>query len=581
MANQKVMADLSLQLSAETAQLKKELAEARSDINKYGKQTQTIGKQVRNAWLQVTGAVVAARGAIKIAENILKSTQTTGDELTHTLNAMQGGLGRVAEKLASGDWSNFVTDVRNATEAAYNFSQAMDEIGDIERSLNVQKSENLLKIEELKLDVEKYRVTNPEKAREAAQEIVRISQEEIDKAVKLSEQKMEATKNSLVTTYGISDAQFELLLNYIRNYDKLTENELKQVKAIQDQEQAIRDKYKTEISLLRGIEAAPGATEDQKLLAEEQRLAIEKKIAEEIKANKDNASDIVAAYLELDPVIQNILDNSEKENEITRDSIANILIEGAERERRAVRYQKQGEVYLTTLDRQILKEQDINVLLDERYKKLFGLYDVEKQVTKEISDQEDIIQNMLDNEPVLGDVETVYLQPLQELKDELLSVENRSRMVADAIIGIGEAIGESIGGQQDAWRNLVGSVLQAGNQIMKVLLAEAIAGVIAGEAVKGLAGIVTGAIGVALLTGLWNSQVPKFADGGIVGGTSFTGDRVPAYLNSGEMILNTSQQGKLFGMINKGGSWETANVTIGFDTLDIALQKINKRKALV
>lgn len=50
------------------------------------------------------------------------------------------------------------------------------------------------------------------------------------------------------------------------------------------------------------------------------------------------------------------------------------------------------------------------------------------------------------------------------------------------------------------------------------------------------------------------ATIPKFADGGIVGGSSFFGDNMIARVNSGEMILNQSQQGKLFDMINSGGS---------------------------
>ena len=46
------------------------------------------------------------------------------------------------------------------------------------------------------------------------------------------------------------------------------------------------------------------------------------------------------------------------------------------------------------------------------------------------------------------------------------------------------------------------------------------------------------------------AQAPAFAMGGIVGGSSFQGDRVLARVNSGEMILNKAQQGRLFGMIN-------------------------------
>jgi hypothetical protein len=49
-------------------------------------------------------------------------------------------------------------------------------------------------------------------------------------------------------------------------------------------------------------------------------------------------------------------------------------------------------------------------------------------------------------------------------------------------------------------------------------------------------------------------QGQKFADGGIVGGASFVGDRVPALVNSGEMILNREQQATLFNQANGNSS---------------------------
>ena len=50
------------------------------------------------------------------------------------------------------------------------------------------------------------------------------------------------------------------------------------------------------------------------------------------------------------------------------------------------------------------------------------------------------------------------------------------------------------------------------------------------------------------------TNIPKFANGGIVPGNLYSGDRVPAMVNSGEMILNRSQQGRLFNILNsKGG----------------------------
>lgn len=48
-----------------------------------------------------------------------------------------------------------------------------------------------------------------------------------------------------------------------------------------------------------------------------------------------------------------------------------------------------------------------------------------------------------------------------------------------------------------------------------------------------------------------SADAGKFADGGLVGGTSYEGDKLTAHVNSGELILNREQQGQLlFNMAN-------------------------------
>jgi len=56
----------------------------------------------------------------------------------------------------------------------------------------------------------------------------------------------------------------------------------------------------------------------------------------------------------------------------------------------------------------------------------------------------------------------------------------------------------------------------------------------------------------AVLSGL--AFIKKFASGGIVGGNSRSGDRVLAGLNSGEMVINPTQQGNLWRLLNGQGS---------------------------
>ena len=68
-----------------------------------------------------------------------------------------------------------------------------------------------------------------------------------------------------------------------------------------------------------------------------------------------------------------------------------------------------------------------------------------------------------------------------------------------------------------------------------------------------LAGLVASAgAAQAALIGANKPVAPSFATGGIVGGTSYTGDRVQANVNSGEMILTYAQQKRLFDIANGG-----------------------------
>lgn len=69
-------------------------------------------------------------------------------------------------------------------------------------------------------------------------------------------------------------------------------------------------------------------------------------------------------------------------------------------------------------------------------------------------------------------------------------------------------------------------------------------------ALAALVGVAT----AANIAKIASQQPPKFADGGIVGGNSFSGDRIAAQLNSGEMVLNKQQQARLFNIAETGGS---------------------------
>ena len=100
------------------------------------------------------------------------------------------------------------------------------------------------------------------------------------------------------------------------------------------------------------------------------------------------------------------------------------------------------------------------------------------------------------------------------------------------------------------------------------------------EAIAAVASL--GAVVASAISAASKPNIQKFADGGVVGGSSFTGDRVPAMVNSGEMILNKTQQARLFKIAN-GGAPEGNAVTFHISGSDLVgvLNNNNRKSKLI
>lgn len=69
-------------------------------------------------------------------------------------------------------------------------------------------------------------------------------------------------------------------------------------------------------------------------------------------------------------------------------------------------------------------------------------------------------------------------------------------------------------------------------------------------------------------------QGGSYANGGIIPGSSYTGDKLNANVNSGEMILNQEQQAKLFNQVNSGDGGNNINAEIIAQAVIKAIQSI-------
>ena len=114
--------------------------------------------------------------------------------------------------------------------------------------------------------------------------------------------------------------------------------------------------------------------------------------------------------------------------------------------------------------------------------------------------------------------------------------------------------------------SIVQAIAQAIPQLQSLSNAQskvAVTGAAASSVSMGPLGWLSVGVAVASVVAAMMSA-PKFATGGIVPGINYSGDRVPIMANSGEMILNRAQQGRLFQILNGGGS-KSSDVRIAGD----------------
>lgn len=128
--------------------------------------------------------------------------------------------------------------------------------------------------------------------------------------------------------------------------------------------------------------------------------------------------------------------------------------------------------------------------------------------------------------------------------------------MADAFAGIGDMLGEN-GGQWLSWgANVLTTVGKSLPALMALVNANTMVATTGGAASVSSIPIVGPIMAVAAVASILGAfaNIPKYEHSGIVGGNSYTGDKLLARVNSGELILNTKHQTSLLNQLESSGS---------------------------
>lgn len=201
---------------------------------------------------------------------------------------------------------------------------------------------------------------------------------------------------------------------------------------------------------------------------------------------------------------------------------------------------KQGSVKF--LEAKINALQDIESNTDDM--ELIGKVDTEvDKLRKELNELKKAIRAKTDPEGVVQEAQQTTLTNATKTAS---SIQSATSSISSMMSSIAKCTDDATA----SWLNYFANIIGTAGQLITTIQAIATANAINSASQIPLVGwLQIGAAAVSCIAAF--SQLPKFADGGIVGGNNYN-DGIHCMLSSGEMVLNKHQQGNLFKLLNNG-----------------------------
>ena len=210
--------------------------------------------------------------------------------------------------------------------------------------------------------------------------------------------------------------------------------------------------------------------------------------------------------------------------------------------------------------------------------------------------------------PILGQVEGPEMKlagksPFEQYQEQVKSFEEQYKKsmltiseYSQILNGIGSVfnfLGSTMDENGQKWMQFAGVIAQSVArmlpQLMSLVVGNEAAAMAEGTASSASLPFPANLIAIAsVITELLAifASIPTFADGGIIGGNSSIGDYNIARVNSGEMILNGSEQKRLFnmldgnaGMISSGSTGGQVEFKINGTELVGVINNVNKKRS--
>lgn len=589
------MSDIVTRLLLKTNDFDANLNKSKKNVNGFQSDIAKMSGVAVSGVMKFAGVLGIAVTASEGFNKVMNSSQTLGDEYARTMDGLKGGVDQFFYSIGSGDWTPFMNGLSETIRLAREAYNAMDQLGNTKMSFSYFDAKNQAIVQEQITILKDKDSTEEQKkaARELLDKTLKDQDEIVGQYKRRSNNAVRAMVKAAIGLDGVDvsgiDIDKVLKLDVSSAGDEQKAQLAKQYKDFVDEYDRLKAKFTTYETVGSGMNVHTVATTDAKALGE----AISPMLAKYQDAIQYNAILVKKS----DEWLQNLINVSAAAEAAGRNlssmtKAANRASQSGTGGNPPKEKPKEGSIAwydseISDLNKKLIAETDmqaratIQATINELEQKKVKLKFVVDQEAFKIAHGEMKdgalpipIKPTYDKVPTHGKTGKEFKLPKH---DSLFKKEDidLNQEYAESLANISGVVGSLSGLFDDNTASVlqwgVSFLTTVGQAIPKILemasaneveaataQKSAIANTAAasGEVLKAHAGIpfvgiALGLAGVAAIIAAMSSM-PKYATGGIVPGTSFTGDKVPALLNSGEMILNGSQQSNLFRMLNSG-----------------------------
>lgn len=605
------MSDIVTRLLLKTNDFDANLEKSRKNVSGFQNNITSMSSIACSGVMKFAGALGAVVTISEGFNRIMNSSQTLGDEYSRTMEGIKEGVDQFFYSIGSGDWTPFMDGLAETIRLAREAYNAMDQLGNTKMSFSYFDAKNQATVQEQITILKDKDSTEEQKkaARELLEKTLKDQEEIVGQYKRRSNNAVQAMVKAAIGLDGVDVSTVNidkiLRLDVSSVGDDQKAQLSKQYKEFVDEYDRLKAKFTTYETTGSGMNVHTTSYTDT--------AALSKAISPMLSKYQDAIQYNAILVKKSDEWLQNLINvstaaESAERNLSSMTKAANRASQSNTGGKQPKEKPKEGSLAwyneeISKQNKNLIAETDmqaraaIQTTINELESRRINLkFVIEQEAFKtahgEMKDgalSGPIKPSYKDNVPTRGkDFKLPQYQPL--FKKEDIDLNERYGESLSAIGGImGSLSGitnESAAAYLQWGANVISSVAQAIPAIQSLITAKQTEAVVNGVAsateTPVIGWLLAGAAVASVIAAM--ASIPKFATGGIVPGASFTGDKVPALLNSGEMILNAGQQSNLFNMLNSGaysslggkiapsdngGSNQAANVTFRIHGRDL------------